>query len=184
MDFNTLFAWVAPRGNCMGMTKPAPMDFRPTHEELLARLHYDPISGIFTHLKSGGRKRVGSVAGSTDKKGYVSIGIDGFIYFAHHLAWFYIHKEWPDRLDHRDRNGAHNAIGNLRLATNAQNIANRGVMGNSKTGVKGVSINRHGRYRVRLRINGKKVSFGSYETANEASAVYQREATRVHGEFA
>lgn len=168
------------------MTRHIPVADRVTHEQLVARLAYDAATGVFTHRRSSGRKRAGEIAGSIQDR-YLAIGVHNQVYLAHHLAWFYAHGEWPPdglEIDHKDRNGCNNALANLRLATGSQNKANRKVMGNSLTGVKGIQINRHGRYRVRIRINGVKKSFGSYETPEEASAVYKREAAKHYGAFA
>jgi hypothetical protein len=45
---------------------------------------------------------------------------------AHHLVWYFSRGKWPDSaIDHIDGNRANNSLENLRLATTAQNMANR-----------------------------------------------------------
>jgi len=49
--------------------------------------------------------------------------------------------------------------------------------------VKGVSIC-NGRYRVRLRVNGKPTSFGTYDTLEEAESVAIEKRELYHKDFA
>lgn len=91
-----------------------------TLEHLRKILHYDPASGRFTWLRATSwRVRVGAVAGSVNKRlGYVVIGIGGVTYYAHRLAWLYVHGEMPsDQIDHIDGDRANNALVNLRKAS-------------------------------------------------------------------
>jgi hypothetical protein len=62
------------------------------HAELLARLHYNPETGIFTWLKYFAAKRVGKQAGLIHpESGYVTIPIKPWGSFrANRLAWFYM----------------------------------------------------------------------------------------------
>lgn len=137
-------------------------------------LNYDPDSGIFTwkiDRGSGGaifRVSAGSVAGGKTINGYVTIGIDGTPYLAHRLAWFYVHGDWPDEIDHRDRNRSNNAIDNLRPASHGQNCTNRPARSNS--GIIGVSSKRHNRWQAYIEIDGKSINLGSYKTIAEAAA--------------
>lgn len=159
-----------------------------THDELITLLSYDPATGIFTwnddsnfHGKNG---IAGSVAGSLHHKGYIRIEIRRQGYAAHRLAWFYVHRVWPsDQIDHRDTNRAHNAIDNLREATNGLNRANSRPSPKSELKLKGVT--RQGkRFLAQIGVNKKHRSLGSYETVEEAHAVYAAAAREAFGEFA
>ena len=83
-------------------------------------------SGDFTRkIKARGRfGQVGRKLGATNKRGYVAICIDGKTYYAHRLAWFYVHNEWPDEIDHINRNKSDNRIRNLRVCTRSENMLN------------------------------------------------------------
>lgn len=76
--------------------------------------------------------------------------------------------------DHIDPwNTLDNRRGNLRIATISQNARNCRRYPANQSGFRGVYlIPRTGRYRVRICIDGRRVSFGSYSTAEEANAVY------------
>ena len=86
----------------------------------------------------------------------------------------------PDRLivDHKDGNALNNCRSNLRLATVAQNLANRKVMRNNKTGFKGVRFDRQkGKYSAGLRVK-------TFDTPEEAARMYDKLAKVAFGEFA
>ena len=56
-------------------------------------LRYDPKTGKFFWLESRGRVAEGDEAGTPDKDGYIQIRIDGVIYKAHRLAWYFMNKD-------------------------------------------------------------------------------------------
>src|SRR5690606_34614864 len=100
-----------------------------TQQRLKELLYYDPETGIFTRLvgRSGPRARAGDVAGSDNGKGYIRIYVDGRPYKAHRLAWFYMHGEWPEEIDHRNGERADNRLSNLRPVTRQQNNLNQSI---------------------------------------------------------
>ena len=78
-----------------------------------------------------------------------------------------------------------NRIENLREATNAENMRNRGKQTNNTSGLKGISFHkRDKKFYAVCRVNGKLHFLGYYPTAEEAHAVYVAFATEHHGEFA
>lgn len=91
-------------------------------------------------------------------------------------------------VDHIDGNPLNNQRSNLRICTNSQNQANRGVRAGNKVGLKGVMIY-HGtfkepRYRAQIKKDGKVKHLGYFLTADEAHQAYVNAATEAHGEFA
>jgi len=95
--------------------------------------------------------------------------------------------ENPDNkpmIDHIDENKANNNVKNLRWATNRENEYNKGKRIDNKSGFKGVSFNKETKkYRARININDKRKHLGYYETAEQASKVYEAKAKELHGEF-
>lgn len=155
-----------------------------SHEDLLERLAYDEESGVFTWKVRRGRKAYpGAVAGSLESLGYRQIGTSGRLYMAHRLAWFYVHKSWPEReIDHINGNRDDNRICNLREASRGENTRNSAIRKDSTTGVKGVSLHR-GRYIARIRINGKRIHIGCFSCLSDAEAAVRSARTRMHAEF-
>lgn len=54
-----------------------------TQSDLKKFLSYDKETGIFTWIDSHWKSKIGTVAGSLDSRGYIVIGLHGFIYTAH-----------------------------------------------------------------------------------------------------
>jgi hypothetical protein len=156
-----------------------------TQSELKSLLHYCPSTGVFTWLVSRGKAKSGSVACSFDKDGYIQIVIKHVRYRAHRLAWFYVHGTFPPKfIDHINSNRSDNRICNLRLATNSENLCNRGMQSDNKSGFKGVSWQKdRKKWVAQCKVNSKKYNLGRFDTAEEASLAYQEFASKAHGEF-
>lgn len=77
-------------------------------------LDYNPETGEFVRKVHRGRYYAGQKAGCIDKKGYVVIRYNGRGYFAHRLAYFFVHGEQPYIIDHINHQTADNRIANLR----------------------------------------------------------------------
>ncbi len=142
-------------------------------ERLKSKLDYDPETGLFT--------RNGKLAGTHDRfsTGYIQIQIDGKIYYAHRLAWYYCHGVWPTGvIDHIDGNKINNSLKNLRDCCQSTNGLNqKGPRADNKSGYLGVvkdSRRKKKPYRAEIRINGRGYWLGSFETAYEASLEYLR----------
>jgi len=158
-----------------------------SHERLLELIHYAPETGGFTWKKTTSNKaKVGGSAGNIMKNGYWKIGIDSQHFYAHRLAWFYVHGSWPaEYIDHVDGNKLDNSISNLREATNSQNGANRGVPSQSKIRLKGVfRVLRSNRFGAQIMVRGNHHHLGCFDTMDEAHAAYFAAAREAFGEFA
>lgn len=150
-----------------------------TQERLKELLHYNPISGEFTWVRSKGRAKAGSIAGCADKDGYILIGIDRILYKAHRLAFLYITGSTPSDgvdVDHINMVTGDNKWDNLRLATRSQNRMNmpcKGFYYSSK----------QGKYRAIIQHNYKKIDLGGFDTEEEAVSAYNSAVELYHGEF-
>jgi hypothetical protein len=124
------------------------------------------------------------VAGTLDKgSGYVRITIDGVQYWAHRLAWFYVHGCWPPHdIDHRDTIRNHNWLRNLRCLTRGQNLQNkRKANANSSSGILGVSWDaRKRKWKVGISVNDRTVFVGRFSNKLDASAAYKAKKREVH----
>lgn len=142
-----------------------------TQEELKKILNYDPLTGIFTWMVSlSNRNKAGNEIDNRSCYGYVRIGIYGVRYFAHRLAWLYVHGYFPENeIDHKDMVRHHNWISNLREFTRGCNSRNCGNRNDNTSGVKGVSWKkRDKKWEVYIDINGKRKSLGIFPDFSEA----------------
>lgn len=155
-----------------------------TQKELHEVLDYNSDTGIFT-WKSNYRRAVlvGSVAGHVGKNGYREIYVFCGKYMAARLAWFYVHGEWPEEIDHKNCVRDDNRIENLRNCTHMQNSFNRRLNKNNTTGHKGVAWWTRGRFVSNIRFNGKNIRLGIFDTAQEAAYFYNYANSYYHGEF-
>ena len=158
-----------------------------TQEDLKKILHYEPETGLFTWIaaRASNKMKAGQVAGGISVQGYVRISIKAKRYLAHRLVWLYVHGHFPpDHTDHINGIKTDNRLCNLRAATHAQNLTNRGETRGRPPGAKGVYWDkRRKKWVVRCKANGNFLYFGSFNTIEAASAVYQEFAKKHHGEF-
>lgn len=160
-----------------------------THERLIEVLDYEPKTGVFAwrhNVGRFGRIPAGSQAGALNHEGYRYITIDGAIYRASRLAFFFMKGEWPKhQVDHKNRDTGDDSWENLREATPSQNKRNSGIYKNNTTGYKCVTFDKdRGKYTVRLKIDGVYKRLGRFDTAEEAYAAYLSRINDLHGEFA
>lgn len=159
---------------------------RPTREEVIGRLAYEPGTGEFTWLVCGMYQRpAGSRAGSFNRHGRLYIQIGPRKYTATHLAWLIMTGAWPTKLiDHRDRNPRNNAWVNLREVTESGNSQNRSMGKNNTSGIKGVYWHKAtGKWQASIRA-GTQRSLGLYDTKEEAAEAYAAAAQLLHGDCA
>jgi hypothetical protein len=153
----------------------------PTAERVRQLLHYDAESGLFTWKSKTGSMGSGTVAGTPHKE-YINIQVDGRQYKAHRLATLWVTGAWPDgEIDHRDGDGKNNRWANLRPAPSRRfNMQNkRKPHKNSSTGYLGVSV-QDGKFRARIRVDGKNRCLGLHGTAEDAYAAYVEAKRRLH----
>ncbi len=147
-----------------------------TQKRLRELFHYDPETGIFTRKVTRRRGAIGAEPG-TIKKGRRVIKIDDREYFAHRLAWLYIHGVFPAKvIDHRDGNPLNNRLSNLRdvpQCGNAQNL--RHPNKNNKSGFLGVSpVGKAGKFAAQIKPSGSRTpkTLGIFDTPEAASDAY------------
>lgn len=157
-----------------------------TQARLKQLLYYDPETGIFTwKVRTSNRVRLGDVAGTPDKKGYIIIGVDGTHYKAHVLAWLYVTGSYPSNLlDHRNRIKFDNSFTNLREATKSENGFNRDTPVNNTSGVVGVSWSKvSNAWQARIHIRGKTTHLGLFVRFEDAVLARHEAELKLFGEF-
>lgn len=160
-----------------------------TQERLRELLDYDPVTGFFTRrVRTSNRIKVGQVAGGNricNGRPYRVICLEGKSYFAHRLAWLYVHGEWPDYIDHMNGQGRVNAIENLRDCSQTQNGANKVRPLNNTSGFKGVTFDRQrNQWRSQIQFKRKHKTLGLFDRVEDAARAYDSEALRLFGMFA
>jgi hypothetical protein len=159
-----------------------------TYERLRDLLVYDMKSGEFRWRDDlgtrAGPKMNGRIAGGLSWNGYVKIKVDGVLHSAHRLAWLYVYGDWPEgSLDHADGDRKNNVIANLRIATRAQNSANKKSVKRRIAPYRGVMPHGPG-FVARIHNKGQRFYLGYFTTAKAARDAYQAKAKELHGEFA
>jgi hypothetical protein len=153
-----------------------------TQERLKELLHYNPDTGIFTHIPKKRNTRKTLIAGFNSKEGYLCIGLNRKYYKLHRLAWLYVYGELPERhIDHINGIRHDNRICNLRQASSSDNAQNICKYSNNTSGYIGVSYHKNNqKYVAQISINGKNRYLGIYETAELAYEVYLKAKLELH----
>lgn len=183
----------------------------PPLEIINETLTYDPQTGdLFwkerplSHFKNRrgqvffNRKFAGKVAGHKhiDKTGRpTAIVIRGHFggkdmwLLAHRIIYAIMGVTIPDgmEIDHKNMDPWDNRWDNLRLATTAQNQANR--PGQKRTHPDHIGLPKgvtkyFRKYKAQIALGGKKRHIGLYNTPEEAGQAYMEEARKAVGEFA
>ncbi len=147
-----------------------------THQEALDTYDYNPVTGVFhRHMKSGKFKESGTTSGH----GYLQITFNGGLYYAHRLAWFYIHGEWPSaEIDHINRVKDDNRLSNLRSVTKTENLKNMPKFKNNTSGVTGVHWSKlSGKWSAYIQLEGKRMHLGFF--TDKSDAIAARKAAEI-----
>lgn len=97
---------------------------------------------------------------------------------------FLLKAEKHQIIDHIDGNPLNNQRSNLRFCTFQQNLWNKPLRKDSKSGVIGVRRNKNNSFTVRIQISGKRLCLGTFNSIKEAASKYNEAATIHFGEFA
>ena len=148
-------------------------------QELLQEI-FDYKDGQLIWIKKScpkARPPIGEIAGHVGTLGYRTIRIFNKRFMAHRLVYLYHHGYIVDTLqiDHINRLKDDNRIENLRLVTAAENSWNRedGAGWSYESACKK-------KYRARIRVHGKKIELGYFDTPSEASLAYMNARKHYH----
>ncbi len=81
-----------------------------------------------------------------------------------------------EQIDHINRNGLDNRRGNLRVATPAQNVYNRGLQDNNTSGFMGVVWNQScKKWQAQIKVASRLKYLGVFADKQDAANAYQSE---------
>jgi len=182
---------------------PRPRLPLPSQKYLQDCFNYDPGTGVLrwkhrprSHFTTDqafisiNARQVEKIAGTPHyRKRFnnvvVELQIAGQTYIAARIIVKMILDIEPEDADHEDGDATNNKWLNLRPCTHASNVKNKSVYKSNKLGIKGVSYSKWKKgYMVDIQNNKIKYQYGPFTTVEEASAVYQKAAEELHGEFA
>lgn len=142
------------------------------------------------HNTQGNKNYAGKIVGYIPKKisrnsRYVTTKIHGEHWCVHKLIYFYHYGYIPEQIDHINRNTFDNRIENLRPATSTQNMSNRGIFVNNKSGCKGVCWHKRlKKWQVSVGVNKKQRHIGYFDDFELAELVALEARDKFHGKFA
>jgi hypothetical protein len=147
-----------------------------------ATLRYDHETGLLYWRVRQGRARAGDMAGNIGSNGHRRVGLLGRYFQAHRIVWLLVHGAWPPFIvDHEDRDGLNNRIGNLRPATKSLNAQNSVSRSDSRTGLRGVGwSNVRKKYRARICVDQKRLTIGYFDDPTEAHRAYLETQAALH----
>ena len=153
-----------------------------TQKDVQDLLSYDSESGIFQWKKKRRGISTSKQLGTCNGFGYLRITVLGKSYYAHRLAWFYVHGEWPIQIDHINGIKGDNRISNLRACSDLQNMQNKiKSQSNSKSKVLGVSWHKKAKkWQAHICIYKERKYLGLFSSIGEANKAYQNEERTIN----
>lgn len=146
-------------------------------QTLKALLSYCPDTGEFRRLRpTQGRQKVGTLHLS----GYVYIRVLGRRYLAHRLAFLFMTGAMPAMVDHINGERADNRWANLRAATPTLNSENRNRPQGRNSLIGTYWYKRKGKWAASVKVAGKSMHLGYFDTAEAAHAVYIAKKRELH----
>lgn len=142
---------------------------------------------LYWKVRKANTIQIGDRAGRQHPDGYRYVMINNKHYAEHRIIWIMHNGPIPADIDidHRDRIKNNNLIANLRLANTSQNLYNIGLYKSNTSGYKGVTYRADiNKWRVRIGINGNRITLGHFDTAELGYEAYKMAAKELQGEFA
>lgn len=115
-------------------------------------------------------------------KRYYAVGwINGKRITMHRVIIQIKHNEF---IDHKNHDGLDNRRCNLRLCSNAQNIANQQKRVNTRSKFRGITYDKsRNKWRSEIRVNQKLITIGRFEEEKDAAIARDIAALKYQGEF-
>lgn len=140
-----------------------------TQNRLKELVHYEPETGIFTHLVSRGGNKESEEAGHINKiNGYLELTLDGKKYKGHRMAFLYMNGNIPEQIDHKNQIRSDNKWSNMKTSDAQSNMMNKTKYKSNTTGHSGVYLHKEsGKFQARIQIKGTRYT-SLHETIEEA----------------
>lgn len=152
-------------------------EFFICHEDGTLEYQKDP-----RHPECTTSKVIGKQVGGDDGHGYLMCMLMGHKFKVHQIVWMMHYGSLPSfPIDHIDRDRRNNRIGNLREASDLENLQNTSSSLNEHAGASKVS--RRTGYAARVQVRGKKHFLGYFPTKDLAHAAYLEGKRRLCGDF-
>lgn len=156
-----------------------------TQDDIHELMDYDPKTGFFQWKKKRRGIQTGVFLGTDNGFGYKRISVLGKSYYAHRLAWFYVHGEWPDQIDHINGIKSDNRIKNLRNVNCQQNAQNKTkAQKNSLSQTLGVSWHKKAKkWQAHICVFKERKYLGLFEKIEDAEKAFNKEKARILNEY-
>lgn len=139
---------------------------------------------LYWKVNLGTRGKAGYKAGNLSKNGYFVVQINKRQYYIHRLIYLYHYGYMPKMIDHKHGKAIGNYIWNLRPCTVSENMSNRQVNKNNKSGFRCVLLDKiTGKWYGRVRFKGDSYLTPLKDTPQEASALIEKKRNELHGKF-
>lgn len=159
-----------------------------TTEDLFIIQNYKYDSNTGSIFNKSTVRFVGHKIKKKDKT-YLVVNVKSKRYYLHRIAWFIYYGEWPDsEIDHIDGNSENNRISNLRLSDRKSNGRNIRIdKSKSKSKFCGVNWHESGKWRARVKVDGKEIYLGLFDDVEEAAKAVKEKRSELgfdksHGE--
>jgi hypothetical protein len=139
---------------------------------------------LYNKITRNSRAVKGELAGSISGR-YRLITLLGKPYSVHRVAYYMVHKNCPDYLDHINNDSLDNRVDNLRPVTPSQNQWNHGLNKANTSGVKGLSwAKKPQKWFACIRYNGKNKNLGYFESKELGAEFIELARELLHGNYA
>jgi hypothetical protein len=160
----------------------------PIPESISEYLELDESSdsGLVWIKYPGGGTAVGKQAGHLhQKKQRWAVKFKSKLYYCYRIVYYLRTGIDPGErfIDHATHETDTN--NNLRIATQAENMANSNIRSDNTSGFKGVTFDKVRRkWKSRIHIDSREIFLGRFKTQEEAAHAYNAAALEYRGEFA
>lgn len=149
-------------------------------EYVIKHTRADFLTGeVFWKIRLKGR-RVNKPIGTIDSNGYIKTSVAKRKCYTHQIVFLHFYGYWPSMIDHINQKRSDNRPENLRETNFSKNALNSKLWKTNRTGVKGVSLTRDGRYKVTI----QGIFYGYFNDLTSAKRVadgcYNRHSNNEH----
>ena len=143
--------------------------------------HFSSIKICSQWNSSWAGKRAGSVRNTRGDKKYSFVCVKKERFPLHRVIWKIVNGVDPDVIDHIDGDTLNNRIDNLRSVSFSENLKNKKLYANNKTGTTGVYfIKLLNKWLAEIRVNKQKINLGFFCKKDDAIDA-RKKAEKEHG---